>query len=979
MSLTLVTGPANAAKAGVVLDGFRTALERSGSRQLPAPEPLLVVPTAADVEPYQRELAGSGSVFGGEVLTFSRLLRLMGRRAGFGGRPLGFVARDRVVEAVVAAAELRVLGRSAATPGFARAAGRLFAELQQALIAPERFTAGMRRWAAEASGDRAAYAEDVAGLYAGYRRKLDTLGRVDPEGFAAGALDALRADPARWGGRPVFLYGFDDLTPAQLDAVETLVRACEADVTLSLTYEPGRAAFAARAATVETLRPLADRVQALPDRAEHYERAARPALHHLERRLFDGGAERVAPNGAVRLLEAGGERAEAELIGAALLQLVREGAAPGDMAVLARAPEQAPLLAQVLTSYGLPVERAAREALRRTRLGAGLLAYGRAALDGTSADLLTWLRTPGKVPAPEAVDELERRARRSEAASARDAAGLWGAALPELAALRAAAVEGVESFLVVLEAELEGIWTAPHRREGAVLDAEGHADARVAAEVRFAAAELRTLARAEPGLVGGPHDVLDTLGEIQIRTGGATGAGVLLADPLAVRARRFRVVVVCGLQDSAFPKRPTPEPFLDDADRRALARATGMALPLHEEALARERFLFYAAVSRAEEVLLLSFRSSDEEGEPQLRSPFLDDVRDCFTEDLWTARGRRLLAEVVWPPAQAPTPLELRRSQAVAAAGEAPAPGPLARPRAPAVVAALAEHATESAGGLETFSHCGVRWLVDRILRPRRIDPDPEPMTRGSLAHAVLEQTLRALKRGTGSARLTPATREAAGRELAAAIDALRDSRAGARARASLRALEVELGRWLDQECATGPGFEPEWLEWSFGGAGDEHPALELATIRVTGRVDRIDVGPGGEAIVRDYKASKGFPRATWAADGHLQAALYVLAARELLGLDPAGALYQPLRGKDIRPRGGVRAGAAAAGLVDTDVVEPAQWEALLDELRSEAEGAAVRLRAGDVRPCPERCSPVGCAYPGICRAPDAVTEDPEE
>ena len=76
MPLTLVTGPANAAKAGVVLGGFREALERAGSLRLPAPEPLLVVPTSADVEPYQRELAQTG-VFGGEVTTFSRLLRLI--------------------------------------------------------------------------------------------------------------------------------------------------------------------------------------------------------------------------------------------------------------------------------------------------------------------------------------------------------------------------------------------------------------------------------------------------------------------------------------------------------------------------------------------------------------------------------------------------------------------------------------------------------------------------------------------------------------------------------------------------------------------------------------------------------------------------------------------------------------------------------------------------------------------------------------
>ena len=64
MPLTLVTGPANAEKAGHVLAAYRAALDRA---------PLLVVPTAADVERYRRELASAGAVFGVEVLRFGWL------------------------------------------------------------------------------------------------------------------------------------------------------------------------------------------------------------------------------------------------------------------------------------------------------------------------------------------------------------------------------------------------------------------------------------------------------------------------------------------------------------------------------------------------------------------------------------------------------------------------------------------------------------------------------------------------------------------------------------------------------------------------------------------------------------------------------------------------------------------------------------------------------------------------------------------
>src|SRR5215218_1970350 len=622
MSLTLITGPANAAKAGAVLERLRAALPR---------DPLLVVPTAADVEHYQRELAASGIVFGAEVLTFSRLVREIAGKVGLEARPLGRVARDRVVRAAIADVPLRVLARSAATPGFAHAAASLFAELQRSLVTPARFTSALRTWAA-ASG-RAAYADELGALYSAYRRRLERLGRPDEEGYAWAALDAMRAAPASWGSRPVFLYGFDDLTPIQRDAVESLVRHAGADVLVALPYEPGRVAFAGRAATVEELRPLAD-VVALPERSEHYAAAARPALHHLERSLFEPGADRRAPNGAVRLLEAGGERAEAELVGAAVLELMRQEIEAHDIAVLLRGDAATTaLFAQVLAGYGIPVSHDRRVPLARTRLGAGVLAGARAALPGGSAaDLLTWLRTPGRLADPTPADSLEVRVRRGGVAGARAARTIWearlgGPPLTQLDTLAAAAAEGPEALLDALEAEAEAIWTAPHRRRADVLAAEDLADARVAADLRAACAELRALAAADPELAGTPSELLDALGAVEVRepsavAGAALGtpaetvfaapdepsllaggagssggplsapgdaassrrngvaaaaparpgspgpatppAGVLLADPLAIRARRFRAVFVCGLQDGEFPRRPVPEAFLSD-------------------------------------------------------------------------------------------------------------------------------------------------------------------------------------------------------------------------------------------------------------------------------------------------------------------------------------------------------------------------------------------------------------------------------
>ena len=705
----------------------------------------------------------------------------------------------------------------------------------------------------------------------------------------------------------MFLYGFDELTRTQLDAVETLSRVAEADVWVTLPYEPGRHALAGSAATVQELTPLAD-VVTLPERAEHYAGAARPALHHLERGLFEAGAERRAPNGAVRLLEAGGERAEAEIVGAEVLELMRDGVAAEDIAVLVRGSGPAALFAQVLGTYGIRVGWSRRVPLARTRLGAGVLAGARAALPG------------GRVGGPAGVAADAGHDRGRPTASMRSTRGSGATRSPTRARRRASAPIGrCRGSTPSPPPRRPGrrrcstrssprptrpgrprtraapTCSIPHERD----------EARVAAELRSAAGELRAL---DPELLGDAGELLDALGAVEVRQGDE-GDGVLLADPLDIRARRFRAVFVCGLQDGEFPTRPVPEPFLDDEARRALSAAAGLRLPFHEDVLDRERSLFYACVSRPQEVLFLSWRSSDEEGEPLVASPFLDDVRALFTDELWEQRGRRLLAEVTWSPREAPTPRELQRAQAQAR--NEPDPPPLPAPVSAPVLAQLAARRTEGARQLETFAACGVRWLVEALLSPQRVTPDPEPMKRGSRAHAVLETTLRRLKEATGSAALTPASLPAALEALDAALDGI--ALDGARGRAARRTLEADLQRYLRHEAERGAGLEPTHLEWRFGREGDPQGPLALGDLSITGRVDRVDVGPGGEAIVRDYKGASAPPGAGWAEGGALQVALYMLAARDLLGLEPVGGLYQALWAARLTPaRAGARRRAGA-------------------------------------------------------------------
>ena len=906
MPLTLVLGPANSAKAGEVLGAFTAAAHRGA---------ILVVPTAADASHYTRELASEGAVLG-SVLTFSGLAREIAARTGYVGRRLSALQRERVLERALAGVEFDAMREAALTEGFPNAAGELIAELQRSLVTPQRFAAAMRTWA-EQDPRRSGYARDVAAIYRAYAARLDQLGRVDAELYAWRALDALRAAPDRWGGEPVFFYGFDDLHPLERDAIETLARVVGVQVMASLTYEAGR---------------------------------------------------------AIGLLEAGGELAEAELAAAEVLELLRAGVPAEEIAVVYRSPERSgALVGHVFDRYGIPLAINRRMLLARTTLGRALLALARCALlDPAQAgadDLIAYLRARGYL---DVVDRLEAEVRQEGLRTlAQTRARLPRELEPdEIDALRTAPDQAAE-----LVRQAQRLLAAPHRGKAPVFDPDEELDARTVGALTRALAELEELNEHLSAT-----ELIELLETLELPAAPPRDArAVLLADPLSIRARRFRAVLVCGLQESEFPVAAAPDPFLSDELRRELAACTGLRLRPREDGLARERYLFYTSVSRATERVILAYRSSDEEGNLALPSPFLADVAELLAEEWPDRRRRRMLSDVVWPAATAPTARELARARAAAAApraGEVPSPigslGPTALER-------VRHSRILSAGALETYASCPVKWLVERELQPNKLEPDPDALARGSYMHNVLEQVLRRLG-GPVSGDSLPRALELLDEVLAQTSHDIGLGRGDAVRAGWARSVAADLRRYLTHEARADWPWPTYGLELRFGFSSDEGddsqslPPLELSEdVRLRGIIDRVDEGPEGRAIVRDYKSGSARPEhqgARWAADRQLQVALYMLAVRRLLGLDPVGGFYQPLGGGDLRARGVYLEGTApGGGLVANDARDQAELDELLEDARIRALALAARLRAGELEPCPTHCSRDGCRYPGICRA----------
>ena len=965
MSLTLVTGPANSGRAGVVLGGYRARLDD---------EPVLVVPYFQDVEHNQRELAERGAVLGGNVLRFAWLFDLVARRTGYGARTATRLQRELIVEEAVRAAGLDVMAQSAERPGFARAAARFVNELGGAMVDPPRLIQALRAWAGE--GGRRGYAEEVGRIYARYHAALESAGLVDEPLYRRRALDALRGDPTAWGTTPVYFYGFDDFNRLELDAIETLSKHAGADVVVSLPYEPGHPAFRSVASTYEDLRALADRHVELEAVSDHYDPGSRDALHGLERGLYRPAGAPLDPGYGVALHSAAGERAEVELVAADVLEQVRAGTAAGDIAVVFRDPNRyGSLVEQVFGAYGIPFSLDRSVPFGHTPLGRGLLALLRAAgSEGSADDLLTWLRTAGKLERPELADRLEFDVRQEGAVTAKRARALWEQSrwpLDEVDRVRDA--RGAAELLDALAAELERLFTAPYRRRAHILEGAEIDDARAFRIGREALRGLRKLAEAEVVKELPPSRVHELLAKLPVHLGQRPQPDrVQVTKPEELRARRFEAVFVCGLQEGEFPRLGRPDPFLSDDERRQIAAATGLRLPVREDELERDRYFFYVCCSRAERLLVLSSRESDEEGGPQVPSFLVEDVKDLFGE---LPERRRGLSDVTWPLQQAPTLVEWERAAALA--------GPTVPDRRPGelthepVLSELRMQEAFSAGALEAFADCPVKWLVDKLLDPEALEPDPEHMVRGSYAHAVLERTYRRLHEQTGDRRVTPENLEQAERVL---IESLRECRTEfrlspkeTRVRAAARRLEFDLLRYIRHEAQSGSRFEPTELELGFGlRNGDGEPGVDVAGVTLRGKIDRVDTW-GEFALVRDYKSGKTvFPVADWEKKNRLQVAIYMLAVERLRKLKPAGGVYVPLGGKERRPRGLVRADleeALGGDFFDNDRKSPEEFDEHLRHVEQTVAGLVERLRSGELRACPDSCSwRGGCSYPSICR-----------
>lgn len=1032
-------GPAGSGKTHRVLDGVRDLLAAAGGR---LPRFQVLVPTYSQAEHLKRRLlrhVGTGAILDRGIGTFEQLAE---RRTGV---RLGSLASGAVCDAVLAAsfaeADVPAFRDVSRFPGLRRAALRLLDEIRATESAPgeDALAAATERLGVAAAAFAPERRERLAGLLrvlAIHQRRLRDAGLLDHGDLLRALLRSVREST---GDRLDLLAidGFTDLTTVQERIVHALAANAERTVVTALddgatrpgchfaAADPMRRRFLGAGFTPELLGPS---------------RRLVGDLARVERRLAGGppwndadadgapGAAAGSGGGRVRLLAGADPEDEADRVARTCLRWTAEGLARSEILVVVRSAESgtADRVLAALARHGVPARRIGRSpiagfpwvrsALRCMRLLAGTAAADDA-LDavrgGDARDVPCAegdrLAIAARTMATRSEADLHERARELALAGA----ARWLARLherrcgpgPQAPSALAAHLLSAVGDLIRLPFE-DGVPADDEERTAL--------DAAAVRTLRDLTADLvRALRTAGTPRVT-PSDFVERLASA---AESARAAPADLRDDVvhvvgAEEARQWevRAVVLAGARLGEFPGPAREDLFLSDDERRTAQRSAGIALPPRlDDALQRERLLFYFAVTRATTELVVTVPLADASGGPVLPSPFLECLREALPPrvralhgaertpgDLRPAAGETLHAADLERIALAAlserfvegTASELRPatgyallphlvgapdSAIVAAAAWAPRRDAELREGSPAR-AALARPRPRSASSLSDFAQCAYRHFASRGLGlselPAGTDDGVCARLAGTIAHAALETAMARprLDRAAAVEAFEAAWNTHAGH--------LRIDLRAAALRGELR--EAVVGVVLrEAERPRAEGFRPAAFEWGFGRPGEPQVAVGGdSPVRLAGSVDRIDEGPDGTALVLDYKWARhdryrGIEREI-DAGAELQLPIYALAVGSAYGRRVVAVGYLTLR--DGRERWLAVTGGAPVDVGKTP--QPRGWgEGDGSAALARAAGHIVeldrRIRLGGIAPEPRdpaRCGPGRCPFADLCR-----------
>lgn len=679
MQASFLLGPAGSGKTFRCLAGVRAELLAR-----PAGPPLLFLAPKQATFQLERQLLGEGSLAGFtrlHILSFDRLARFVIEQLGAPEpKLLDEEGRLMVLRALLTRKreDLGLYRASARLPGFARHLSSVFREFQRHHLNPGK----LNTLAADCEGNPSLQAKlnDLAMLLQSYSGWLKEHELEDADVLLDLAAQVLRKSPGKFLISSLWLDGFAEMTPQELELLAAVLPGCDR-TTLAFCLEdvPQKEPswLSTWSAVGQTFRRCHQRFAALPGcelevtvlpRQPGRNRFdSQPALQHLERHWARAVASDADPGG-LRIVECVDAEAESVFAAREVLTMVRAGQGRyRDCAVLLRSLEgHQDVLRRVFTRYEIPFfldrrESAAHHPMAElTRSALRLVAHG-----WTHEDWFASLKT-GLVPATEAeVDWLENEALAhgwqgrfwrepvdlpDDPELARRVERLRSQWVPAFADLQESlTTTGTTGSPMVradqLVAGLRGLWEQleVHRtleawaKKPAATTGQAGTGLAPAAHVTVweqLQAWLENLERAFRSEAMPLREWLPILeaGLSSLSVGVVPPSldQVLIGTIDRSRNPELRLALLLGVNEGIFPARPADGTLLTERDRDWLDRhgaTLGMGL---RQQVGHERYYGYIAATRAREQLIVTYARQGADGAGLNPSPFIAHLQRMF-------------------------------------------------------------------------------------------------------------------------------------------------------------------------------------------------------------------------------------------------------------------------------------------------------------------------------------------------------------
>lgn len=911
----------------------------------------VVVPDRLQAAAFRRRLAGSGGALGTYVGTFGDLYRSILERSGtyvpVASSPLLHRLVQETVDRAVAQGDLSHFAPLQLLPGFILALRESFAELKRSLVYPEKFS--------DFSRSGSAAQKDLAVLYSRYQARLRELNWADPEGISWLAVAALEHQSSATDSIHLLVVdGFDSFNGAQYQALKMLSQQV-GDLLITFPGKIGSQRPAHRRFTesIERLiRELSPRITTL-DLFPYLP----PDLRHIESQLFEAEISAIQTTDQPILLEARSPADEArEALRWIKRLVVRKNVPLSSCMIFTPNPTvYHPLLRAYATEYGIPIRFTQDEPLSNSPAITALLnLITLPSRNFGTRYVINVLRSPYFELSinPETADKFEMVSRVAQIIEGRDQwSETWERLTPS--SIHGQSDLDDERILpglprgsqaselrLVMDAFFDNITPPDHTCTQTewitwledLLDRLRFYE-RANSERDQAACEafretLRALVLSE-AVAGERHgdyrqflmDLQGTLEGIGLREPTHDGKPALLVGRMVeARGLRFQAVALLGFSEGVFPANEHPDPFLDESLRATLGL---------EQRLQREQAgLFYQAITRTDQYLLITRPYLSDDGEKWEESTFWKSVQRLFDtsvietvhpddpqplteaassqELLFSAIRRRSLPQVYeflngrWNGLRhAREVLKARRSKLAGGPHEG-----FVEPIAPALNQRYSPAQIWSASRLEYYGSCPYQFFVRTALglEPRvlpKLGLDPNQL--GSMLHKILEDTYKNLPdpKDIQAALVSLRTTSEQVFSTAPRVYGFRPSSLWDYEKVQLQDKLEKTVRALGEDSV----WTPFAYELVFG--IDGVPPLEIdlgdETLRIRGVIDRVDRDANGQLRVVDYKTGSSHLASSDLKDGHrLQLPIYALAVRDALNLGtPVDGIYWKILGAE--------------------------------------------------------------------------------